>query len=286
MRKIISIFIVLLIAAPAFAQQLILQGSTAYPLGPITIIDSSDHIAGKTGCTPSLKKISKGFASAVTPSGTWTELDATNFPGVYYFTGNATDTNTVGLVIAHITCSGADPFDKEVGQVVTFDPHGATLSGTDIGQAVGDTACSGLVTSGTLGYKGCQLTFTSANKVDANVLAMAANVITAAAIATDADAEIRAAASPAVQKNVAKEWPFKMVNSTTGLPMTSGTPTCQVSIDAPNSFGSTFSGSAVSSLGLSEVTLSGASLNGTYYTILHCTLASANDYLFVFSIQP
>ena len=71
MRKLfLSAALILMTAMAAFGQQEILQSSTSYPLifGPV--VESSDHITGKTGIASfDLIKISKGGGSGVTPSG-------------------------------------------------------------------------------------------------------------------------------------------------------------------------------------------------------------------------
>ena len=104
------------------AQQ-IKQGSTAYELS-FFLTDSSDHITGATGKTPTvvIKKRGGSFAS---PSGSVTE-DAN---GWYKVAGNATDSNTLGQILLHATASGADPTDIIAAEVVAYDPQDADALG-------------------------------------------------------------------------------------------------------------------------------------------------------------
>jgi hypothetical protein len=94
-----------------------LKSSNAYPL-MFLMIDSSDHITGKTGLTPTVT-ISKAGAAFASPAGSVTEISA----GWYKVAGNATDTNTDGPLLLHATSAGADPTDMVVGVVVEFDPR-------------------------------------------------------------------------------------------------------------------------------------------------------------------
>jgi len=81
------------------------QNQTARPLLFI-MIDSSDHISGKTGLTPTVT-ISKDGAAYASPLGTVSEIGN----GMYKVAGNATDENTLGLLALHATAAGADPTD-------------------------------------------------------------------------------------------------------------------------------------------------------------------------------
>lgn len=82
------------------------------------------------------------------------------------------------------------------------------------------------------------------------------------------------------------EWAMQFFTSA-GVLVTSGSPACTVSVDAPGSFvASHNSPSAVTANGLSEITLDGATdVNGNYYTILKCTLTGAVDYYNLFKVQ-
>jgi hypothetical protein len=116
-RIVLLIALCLVLATPAFAQQDILKSSTGYPFF-FLMVDSSDHITGKTGLSPTVT-ISKSGASFASPSGSVTEISS----GWYKVAGNATDTNTDGPILLHATGSGADPTDAVVGVVVDWNPR-------------------------------------------------------------------------------------------------------------------------------------------------------------------
>lgn len=104
---------------------LLKQSSTAQPL-VFLMIDSSDHITGKTGLSPTVT-LSKSGGSFASPSGAVTEIAN----GWYKCAGNAIDTGTLGPLILHATASGADPTDVEYS-VVAFDPQSTTAMITGI----------------------------------------------------------------------------------------------------------------------------------------------------------
>lgn len=106
---------------------LIAKSTSATPL-LFLLVQSSDHITGLTGASPTVT-ISKNGAAAVTPSGAISQVDATGMPGWYQVAGNATDTNTVGPIILHATAASADPSDTVVAQVI--DP-GVALFGSNV----------------------------------------------------------------------------------------------------------------------------------------------------------
>lgn len=97
-----------------------LKQSTAVNI-TILMIDSSDHLTGKTGLAAGLTIYATkaaGTPAAITP--TVTELDATNVKGVYKLALDTNHTNTLGELQLHITATGADPTDIK-WQVTTFD---------------------------------------------------------------------------------------------------------------------------------------------------------------------
>ncbi len=81
------------------------QGQTAEPL-VFLMVDSSDHITGKTGLSPTVT-LSKNGASFASPAGEVTEIGS----GWYKVAGNATDSETLGSLILHAEATGADPVD-------------------------------------------------------------------------------------------------------------------------------------------------------------------------------
>ena len=94
------------------------------------MIDSSDHITGKTGLTPTVT-LSKAGASYAAPSGAVTEIAN----GLYKVAGNATDSNTLGPLFVHATATGADPIDIQY-EIVNYDPFTfkppVSLASTDV----------------------------------------------------------------------------------------------------------------------------------------------------------
>ncbi len=285
MKKLLSIIaLVFAFGTTAYAQQDILKSSASYPC-MFLMIDSSDHVSAKTGLSPTVT-ISKSGGSFASPSGSVTEIAN----GWYKVAGNATDSNTDGPLLLHATGSGADPTDMVCGTVVEFDPRAATTL-QNIVDSILNELTSGHTTSGTVSKalidikaKSDQMVFTVTNQVDSHPISIASNAITAASIATDADAEIRLA-SAVIQKSTARTIIFKMVNSTTGAAMTSGTPTCTRAIDSTTFTSTTSSPSAVSALGFVTLALSTSDTNATSFTAVRCTLIAANDYNNVFYIN-
>ena len=98
------------------------QSSTSYPI-LFLMVDSTDHVTGKTGLTPTVT-ISKNGGAFASPAGAVTELSS----GWYAIAGNATDRNTVGELLIHATATGADPLDDRY-LIVPFDPFDANALG-------------------------------------------------------------------------------------------------------------------------------------------------------------
>ena len=73
---------------------------------PFLMIDSTDHITGKTGLTPSVT-ISKNGAAFAAPAGAVAAIGN----GWYKLTPTAVDTGTAGSFLLHATATGADPCD-------------------------------------------------------------------------------------------------------------------------------------------------------------------------------
>jgi hypothetical protein len=74
----LACFLTLVWVAQASGGYPLKQASTAQP--PLFfMVDSSDHVSGKTGLSPTVK-ISKAGAGGVTPSGAVSPVDATNHP--------------------------------------------------------------------------------------------------------------------------------------------------------------------------------------------------------------
>lgn len=87
------------------------------------MIDSSDHMTGKTGLSPTVT-LSKNGASFASPSGSISEIGY----GWYQVAGHASDTNTLGTLVLHATASGADPVDDRY-EIIACDLQDATSLG-------------------------------------------------------------------------------------------------------------------------------------------------------------
>jgi len=81
------------------------QSSTARPL-MFLMVDSTDHVTGKTGLTPTVT-LSKNGGAFASPSGAVSEVAH----GWYAVAGNATDSSTLGPLALHATGTAADPTD-------------------------------------------------------------------------------------------------------------------------------------------------------------------------------
>ena len=88
------------------------------------MIQSSDHITGLTGATPTVV-LSKNGAAFASPAGAVTEVGN----GWYKVAGNSTDTNTLGPLALHATAASADPSDIIVAEIVAYDPQDAAALG-------------------------------------------------------------------------------------------------------------------------------------------------------------
>lgn len=152
------------------------QSSTAQAL-VFYMVASSDHIAAGTGltCTVTIRKSGGSFAS---PGGAVTEIAN----GWYQVAGNATDTNTLGPLLLHATATGADPTDV-CYHVVAYDPQDAVRAGLTALPNAAAEAAGGLYTRGA---GAGQINQNASGQVDTRTVAMATDVITAAAIQADA----------------------------------------------------------------------------------------------------
>ena len=97
------------------------QSDTTYGLY-FLLIASSDHITGLTGKSGSVVvSLSKNGAGGGVPAGAISEVDATNFPGLYKVAGNATDSGTLGPLFLHAKDAASDPYDSKY-DIVNYDP--------------------------------------------------------------------------------------------------------------------------------------------------------------------
>lgn len=108
-----------------------LKQSTSY-VRTFLMVDSSNHVSGKTGLAP-VVTLSKAGAAFATAGGAVAELSN----GWYKITLTTTDTNTLGDLDFHCTDTGADPTDFQ--DQVTSNILGDTLpvNVTQFGSAAG-----------------------------------------------------------------------------------------------------------------------------------------------------
>ncbi len=104
---------------------LIRQGATFQWV--FVMVDSSDHVSGKTGLTPTLRLAKAGTSAAI--AGSVAETDSVNLPGSYTFSGAAGDSDVLGQLKLYASAAGADPTDEVIGEVVAFDPEDAAALG-------------------------------------------------------------------------------------------------------------------------------------------------------------
>jgi hypothetical protein len=97
------------------------QSTTAYKL-MFLMVQSSDHVTGLTGASPTVT-LSKNGAAFASPSGAVSELAN----GWYLVAGNATDSNTLGPLALHATAASGDPSDT-LYEVVAQDLTTATIA--------------------------------------------------------------------------------------------------------------------------------------------------------------
>ncbi len=117
------------------------QSDTTYPLF-FFMVDSTDHVTGKTGLSPTVT-ISKNGGSFASPSGAVSEVGN----GLYKVAGNATDSNTVGELWIHATGTAADPTDTSY-TIVAYDPFDAVRLGLTALPNAAAEASGGLYTRG------------------------------------------------------------------------------------------------------------------------------------------
>lgn len=109
----------------------------------VFLVDSADHVVGKTGATLSIT-ISKDGAAFVTPSPAIVVTERGN--GWYNLALTAAETNAIGDLVIRATASGADPVDCLL-QVVAFDPTDAMRLGLTALPNVNAGAAGGIITT-------------------------------------------------------------------------------------------------------------------------------------------
>lgn len=118
------------------------QSTTSYPI-VFLMVDSTDHITGKTGLTPTVT-LSKNGAAFGAAAGAVSEIGS----GWYALAGNATDRSTLGPLAFHATGTGADPAD-DLYVIVPWDPFDSVRLGLTALPNAAANAANGLPTNGT-----------------------------------------------------------------------------------------------------------------------------------------
>lgn len=216
------------------------------------LIQSSDHITGLTGASPTVT-ISKNGGSFGSPAGAVSEVGS----GWYKVAGNATDTNTLGPLALHATAASADPSDSLVAEIVAYDPQDATHLGLSSLPNTAVTTNASLLTSGT----GTDQLSVSSGKVTL-------------------------LNPPGIRKNVAlNDFEFLMTDSTTNQPKTGLTVTVTRSIDNGAFAAGTLSAVTEISNGIYSVNFGSGDLNGGVVT-LQATAAGANSLFVTIPTNP
>lgn len=122
---------------------LIQQSTTNYNLMFLMVL-SSDHVSPATGLTPTVT-LSKAAGAFASPAGAVSEIAN----GWYKVAGNATDSNTFGLLALHATGTASDPTDVIVGEVVGFNPQDAVRAGLTALPNVASGSAGAIPTTGT-----------------------------------------------------------------------------------------------------------------------------------------
>jgi len=138
------------------------QSTTTQPL-VFFMADSSDHVTGKTGLSPTVT-ISKNGAAFASPAGAVSEIGS----GWYKVAGNATDNATLGPLALYATSAGADP-TKDMFSVVAFNPQDAAA----LGMSRIDAAISSRMATFTVPTNFGSLSISSGGVVQADVAAVA-----------------------------------------------------------------------------------------------------------------
>jgi hypothetical protein len=98
------------------------QGSTDKVI-LFLLVNSTDHIIGAPGLSPSVE-ISKNGGAFAAPAGVVAEVGH----GIYKLTPDTADLNTLGPLALHAEAAGADPSDPTF-MVVPYDPYDASAMG-------------------------------------------------------------------------------------------------------------------------------------------------------------
>lgn len=144
----------------------LLKQSTAFEL-PVFMVDSADHITGKTGLTLT---ITAGKAGGALASISPTVTERSN--GWYTLSLTTSHTDTLGALVLHITSTGADTTDM-TAQVIAVDLGDSVRLGLTALPNAAAAAADGLIVAGT----GTNAISLSGGQVTANVAAWAGTAV-------------------------------------------------------------------------------------------------------------
>lgn len=169
---------------------------------PVKLVDATDRVTEETGITsPTVYYSKAGGAATALSTPTFTELSATNMPGIYLLTLTTAMTDTAGPLVVTVTKTGCAPaslvVDVKAARLTASDVWAnatRTLSSfgtltTDTATAVWAAGTRTLTSFGTLAadvWASATRTLTSLGAGSITSSTFAAGAITAAVIATDA----------------------------------------------------------------------------------------------------
>lgn len=254
MKKLLFIVLVLAYAAPAWAID-IPVGSTAYPLLFFMYADDGSG-AGVTGLSPTVT-ISKNGGSYNSPAGAVSQVAN----GLYKVAGNATDTDTKGVIWLKATGTGALPFNYPVATIV-FDSKLEQL----MSQAVTTSLATAVANNSVIGYI---LAASAASDYDRATDSLHASYVNAPTV-TDVVNGVMAEATTVRANQSFANYPIWMLsNSGAGVTgITTSQISCQESIDAGSWTGLTDTTETEIGLGKYVVDLTSGETNGSSISII------------------
>lgn len=311
MKKILSLLVVI-VCLPVLAQaQLLLKQSTASAIR-VTLTNASTGaaITGITVTNLSIRHVAHSDTTGATTeseacAASGTDHDCVEIGnGVYEVEVAADKLGTLGRYLAcpvYTTVQAVAYCEKFM--VVDPASYNANVTGSLTSAAgIWAVATSSLTGAGTVGKEvvdalpsavpggaGGLPTVNASN----HIVGVQADGITASSIAPAAigsseapnlDAAISTRSTFAVKRSTAKVWPIQMFSSTTGLPMTTGTPVCTRRLDT-GAFGGSLTETTVDADGFTFVSFASGDMAGTDSVTAKCTMAGARNSYAVFNIQ-
>jgi hypothetical protein len=114
---------------------------------PIYLVDSTDGYSPEDSVASPTIYLSKNGGADVSPNdGTWTEIDASNLTGAYWLTLDATDTDTVGILLIDVVKTGTSRHFVTACQVKAASTD--TIA-TNVAAILADTGTDGVLLAAT-----------------------------------------------------------------------------------------------------------------------------------------